>query len=149
MVNWYSFVCVILHLNGGYLHFLQGNYFSTFVHSVLWEAFSLFLINKMQWIIKCCKWRFFFMHKRRKQGIWLMARTMRLEFLSIFLSALNLSLSIFLSDKYKYCVNNLHRGGLVTKSTLATPYSVAHQCLSMGLPRQEYWSGSLFFFSRE
>ena len=78
-----------------------------------------------------------------------MARTMRLEFLSIFLSALNLSLSIFLSDKYKYCVNNLHRGGLVTKSTLATPYSVAHQCLSMGLPRQEYWSGSLFFFSRE
>ena len=72
---------------------------------------------------------------------------MRLEFLSIFLSALNLSLSISLSDKYKYCVNNLNRGCLVTKSTLATPQSVAHQRLSMGLPRQEYWSGSLFFFS--
>ena len=35
-------------------------------------------------------------------------------------------------------------GGLVTKScsTLATPWTVAHQTpLSMGFPRQEYWSG--------
>ena len=34
-------------------------------------------------------------------------------------------------------------GGLVTKSrsTLATPWAVAHQApLSMGFPRQEYWS---------
>ena len=46
---------------------------------------------------------------------------MRLEFLSIFLSSLNLSLSTPLSDKYKCCVNSLNSGGLVTKSTLATP----------------------------
>ena len=35
-------------------------------------------------------------------------------------------------------------GGLVSKSclTLATPWVVAHQAfLSMGFPRQEYWSG--------
>ena len=35
-------------------------------------------------------------------------------------------------------------GGLVTKlcPTLATPWTVAHQAsLSMGLPRQEHWSG--------
>ena len=38
-------------------------------------------------------------------------------------------------------------GGLVTKScpTLATPWTVAHQYpLSMGFPRQEYWSGLPF-----
>ena len=38
-------------------------------------------------------------------------------------------------------------GGLVTKScpTLATPWTVAHQApLSMGFPRQEYWSGLSF-----
>ena len=36
-------------------------------------------------------------------------------------------------------------GGLVTKScpTLVTPWTIAHQApLSMGFPRQEYWSGS-------
>ena len=36
-------------------------------------------------------------------------------------------------------------GGLVTKSclTLATPWTIAHQApLSMGFPRQEYWSGT-------
>ena len=38
-------------------------------------------------------------------------------------------------------------GGLVAKScpTLATPWTVAHQApLSMGLSRQEYWSGLPF-----
>ena len=38
-------------------------------------------------------------------------------------------------------------GGLVTKlcPTLATPWIVAHQYpLSMGFPRQEYWSGLPF-----
>ena len=38
-------------------------------------------------------------------------------------------------------------GGLVTKSflTLGTPCTVAHQGpLSMGFPRQEYWSGLPF-----
>ena len=38
-------------------------------------------------------------------------------------------------------------GGLVTKScpTLETPWTVAHQAhLSMGFPRQEYWSGLPF-----
>ena len=38
-------------------------------------------------------------------------------------------------------------GGLVTKlcPTLANPWTVAHQApLSMGFPRQEYWSGLPF-----
>ena len=38
-------------------------------------------------------------------------------------------------------------GGLVTKScpTLATPWTVARQApLSVGFPRQEYWSGLPF-----
>ena len=38
-------------------------------------------------------------------------------------------------------------GGLVAKSclTLATPWAVAHQApLSMGFPRQEYWSALPF-----
>ena len=38
-------------------------------------------------------------------------------------------------------------GGLVAKSfpILATPWTVAHQAaLSMGFPRQEYWSGLPF-----
>ena len=38
-------------------------------------------------------------------------------------------------------------GGLVAKScpALATPWTVAHQApLSMGFPRQEYWSGLPF-----
>ena len=38
-------------------------------------------------------------------------------------------------------------GGLVTNScpALSTPWTVAHQApLSMGLPRQEYWSGLPF-----
>ena len=38
-------------------------------------------------------------------------------------------------------------GGLVTQSclTLATPWIVAHQApVSMGFPRQEYWSGLPF-----
>ena len=38
-------------------------------------------------------------------------------------------------------------GGLVAKSclTLATPWTVTHQApLSMGFPRQEYWSGLPF-----
>ena len=38
-------------------------------------------------------------------------------------------------------------GGLVAKScpTLVTPWTVAHQApLSMGLPRQEFWSGLPF-----
>ena len=35
-----------------------------------------------------------------------------------------------------------NNGGLVTKSRLATPWTVAHQAPpSMGFPRQEYWSG--------
>ena len=40
-----------------------------------------------------------------------------------------------------------HDGDLVTKScpTLTTPLTVAFQAsLSMGLPRQEYWSGLSF-----
>ena len=40
-------------------------------------------------------------------------------------------------------------GGLVAKScpTLAIPWTVAHQALlSMGFPRQEYWSGLPFSF---
>ena len=39
---------------------------------------------------------------------------------------------------------SLGAGGLVTKlcPTLATPWTVAHQVpLSLGFPRQEYWSG--------
>ena len=42
---------------------------------------------------------------------------------------------------------NFYTGGLVTKSrlTLATPWTVAcHAPLSMGFPRQEYWSGLPF-----
>ena len=38
-------------------------------------------------------------------------------------------------------------GGLVTKPclTLATPWTIAHHApVSMGFPRQEYWSGLLF-----
>ena len=38
-------------------------------------------------------------------------------------------------------------GGLVTKScpTFVTPWTIAHQApLSVGLSRQEYWSGSIF-----
>ena len=38
-------------------------------------------------------------------------------------------------------------GGLVAKlcPTLVTPWTAAHQApLSMGFPRQEYWSGLLF-----
>ena len=38
-------------------------------------------------------------------------------------------------------------GGLAAKScwTLETPWTVAHQAaLSMGFPRQEYWSGLPF-----
>ena len=38
-----------------------------------------------------------------------------------------------------------NNGGLVTKSCLATPWTVACQApLSMGFPRQEYWSGQPF-----
>ena len=45
---------------------------------------------------------------------------------------------------HKACVWTYSGGGLVVKScpTLATPWTVAHQApLSMGFPRQEYWSG--------
>ena len=38
-------------------------------------------------------------------------------------------------------------GGLIAKSypTLATPWTIVHQApLSMGCPRQEYWSGCYF-----
>ena len=43
-------------------------------------------------------------------------------------------------------------GGLVTQScpTLVTPWTAAHQApLSMGFPRQEYWSGLPFSSPRE
>ena len=43
-------------------------------------------------------------------------------------------------------------GGLVTKScpTLATPWTVASQAsLSIGFPRQEYWSGLSFLSPRD
>ena len=45
------------------------------------------------------------------------------------------------------CVCGGGGSGLVTKSclTLATLWTVVHQApLSMGFPRQEYWSGSPF-----
>ena len=45
------------------------------------------------------------------------------------------------------CSSGHGDGGLVTKScsTLATPWTVAHQApLSMGFSRQEYWSGLPF-----
>ena len=44
-------------------------------------------------------------------------------------------------------ITNNFGGGLVDKScqTLVTPWTVAcHVPLSMGFPRQEYWSGLLF-----
>ena len=44
-------------------------------------------------------------------------------------------------------VTALHDNGLIAGSspTLATLWTVAHQApLSMGFPRQEYWSGLLF-----
>ena len=46
-------------------------------------------------------------------------------------------------------MNNMYSsgGGLVTKSCLilVTPWIIAHQApLSIGFPRQEYWSGSSF-----
>ena len=47
---------------------------------------------------------------------------------------------------------NFYTGGLVTKSrlTLATPWTVAcHAPLSMGFPRQEYWSGLPFLSPRD
>ena len=47
----------------------------------------------------------------------------------------------------KRCLHYSGGGGLVAKSclTLATPWTVAHQApLSMGFPRQEYWSGLPF-----
>ena len=42
---------------------------------------------------------------------------------------------------------NKYGGGLVAQScpTLVTPWTVAHQApLSVGFPRQEYWSGLPF-----
>ena len=53
-------------------------------------------------------------------------------------------------NSYFYKVTRLG-GGLVTKSctTLETPWTVAHQVLlSVGFPRQGYWSGLPFPFSR-
>ena len=51
------------------------------------------------------------------------------------------------SCHWKHQVLTLGGGGLVTKSypALATLWTVAHQApLSMGFPRQEYWSGLPF-----
>ena len=48
---------------------------------------------------------------------------------------------------FKYNLISSGSGGLVTKScpTLATPWTVARQApLSVGFPRQEYWSGLPF-----
>ena len=52
----------------------------------------------------------------------------------------------FLSDLF-FNATCLDGGGLVTQScsTLVTPWTIAYQAsLSMGFPRQEYWSGLLF-----
>ena len=57
----------------------------------------------------------------------------------------------FLSDLF-FNTTCLDGGVLVTQScsTLATPWTIAFQAsLSMGFPRQEYWSGLLFLAPRD
>ena len=59
-------------------------------------------------------------------------------------------ISVSYFSEHWFCFGDVllytHDGGLVTKSwlTLLIPWTIARQPLSVGFPRQEYWSGLPF-----